>query len=245
MNSNPLIRFPVPRFGVVTTRSRLAGVVFALSALVLGTPPSATAQMNLQRGANQQRGATLGGIAGAIAGGLIGDHNDEAGAGAAIGGVVGAVAGGILGNAADKDEAVARQQAAYYQAQRQQYAAQQQAAVRQSAVTLQDVISMSRSGLSDQVIVNQVRQRGYLGKLSVADIISLHQQGVSENVITSLQTVGPPSAPIAAPEPGPTIVEQHIHRPAPIIIQERVLPHYPPPHYRHTRRPTFYYHHHW
>lgn len=195
---------------------------------------------------NQQRGATFGGLAGAIAGGLIGDHNDEAGAGAAIGGVVGAVAGGILGNAADKEAAIAQQRADYYNAQRQQYAAQQQAAVRQSAVTIQDVITMSRSGLSEQVIINQVRQRGYLGKLTVSDIIALHQQGVSENVITTLQTVGPPQVPGPAPyvQPAPTIVQQHIHRPAPIIIEEHVLRHYPPPSYRYGRRPTFYFHHH-
>lgn len=208
--------------------------------LALGVTP-------LSAQTNQQRGATFGGLAGAIAGGLIGDHNDEAGAGAAIGGVVGAVAGGILGNAADKDAAIARQEAAYYQAQRNQQYAQQQAAIRQSAVTLNDVINMSRSGLSDQVIVNQVRQRGYLGKLSVADIIALHEQGVSETVITTLQSTGPATArPVQPAQPTyqpPTVVRQHIHRPAPIIIEEHVLPHYPPPHWRHTRRHTFYYRH--
>ncbi len=221
------------------TSTRPFGLVLSLVLIAICTPRDALAQ------ANQQRGATFGGIAGAIAGGLIGDHNDEAGAGAAIGGVVGAVAGGILGNAADKEAALEQQRAAYYQSQQQQYAAQQRAAVQQSAVTLQDVVSMSRSGLSDQVIINQVRQRGYLGKLVVADIIALHQQGVSENVITALQTVGPPHAPapVTVARPTPTVVEQRIYRPAPIIIEQHTLPHYPPPHYRHGRRPMFYYHH--
>ncbi|WP_182866966.1 glycine zipper domain-containing protein [Rhodopirellula sp. JC639] len=222
------------------TAIRPFGLFVSLVLVAICTPGETRAQVN------QQRGATFGGLAGAIAGGLIGDHNDEAGAGAAIGGVVGAVAGGILGNAADKEAAMEQQRAAYYQSQRQQYAAQQQAVAQQSAVTLQDVISMSRNGLSDQVILNQVRQRGYLGKLAVGDIIALHQQGVSENVITALQSAGPPqaSAPVATATPAPTIVEQRIYRPAPIIIEKHTLPYYPPPHYRHGRRPMFHYYHH-
>jgi outer membrane lipoprotein SlyB len=220
------------------TAKKTGCVLLMLISLSFGTQDNAAAQNN------QQRGATWGGLAGAVAGGIIGDNNDEAGAGAAIGGVVGAVAGGILGNAADKDAELARQRAAYYRAQQQQYARQQQAASMQSAVTLQDVISMTRSGLSDQVIVNQVRQRGYLGKLSVADIIALHEKGVSENVITSLQTIGPPRpGPVTVARPAPAVVEQYFHRPAPIIIREHVLPHYPPPRYRHGHRHSYYYHH--
>jgi hypothetical protein len=186
---------------------------------------------------NQQRGATFGGLAGAIAGGIIGDHNDEAGAGAAIGGVVGAVAGGILGNAADKEAEMRRRRAAYYHAQQQQRAAQQQTMTLQSAVTLQDVISMSRSGLSDHVIINQVRQRGFAGSIAVSDIISLHQQGVSENVITALQSATASPQPVAPASQPTTVVEQHIHRPGPVIIEEHVVPRYRP----HYRRGYFYY----
>ena len=216
------------------------------SLLVLFSVAVATPSAEVMAQANQQRGATLGGLAGAIAGGIIGENNDEAGAGAAIGGVVGAVAGGLLGNAKDKEAEMQRRRAAYYNAQQQQYAAQQQAAVLQTAVTLQDVISMTRSGLSDQVIINQVRQRGFVGTIAVSDIIALHQQGVSENVITALQSAGPPQARAAAPPAPqqPMVVEQHIHRPAPVIIEEHVVPHYRP-HYRPARRHGyFYYHHH-
>ncbi|WP_161604755.1 glycine zipper domain-containing protein [Roseiconus nitratireducens] len=212
------------------------GVILLLAASHLAVLPSVGAQNN------QQRGATFGGLAGAIAGGLIGDHNDEAGAGAVIGGVVGAVAGGVLGNAADKDQAIAQQRAAYARAQQQQYLQQQHAAAIQSAVTIQDVISMTRSGLSDQVILNQVRQRGYVGKLAVNDIIALHQQGVSENVITGIQNMG--EGPVAVATPAPAVVEHHIHRPAPVIIEEHVVPRYyhPHPHYRRARH-TFYFGH--
>ena len=70
--------------------------------------------------ANTQRGAAVGGLAGAIAGGLIGDNNGEAGAGAAIGGVIGAVTGGLIGNASDKEAEFNRQQA-YQLHERLQY----------------------------------------------------------------------------------------------------------------------------
>ena len=124
-----------------------------------------------------------GGIAGAVAGGLIGDNNGEAGAGAAIGGVVGAVTGGLLGNAADKEAALIQQERMYQQQELQQ----QQFAVTQSAVSPTDVINMTRSGLSDSVIINQINQRGVQQTLQVPDIISLHQQGVHELVITAMQ----------------------------------------------------------
>lgn len=199
----------------------------------------------------RQRGATLGGLAGAIAGGIIGDNNDEAGAGAAIGGVVGAVAGGLLGDAADKERVIAQQRNAYYRAQQQRYAQQQQTIARQSAVTMHDVVNMTRSGLSDQIILNQVRQRGYVGTMTVSDIIALHQQGVSESVITSLQTIPRqgqqvsvarpvPQTPFARPQ---TVIEHHYVPRPPVIVEQHVLPSYPVPRYRSSRGHSFYFHH--
>lgn len=182
-----------------------------------------------------QRGATVGGLTGAVIGGIIGDKNNEAGAGAAIGGVVGAVTGGLLGNAADKQAAIDEQRY-YYQ---QQQARQQQAAVTAEAVSLADVVTMSRSGLSDSLIINQIQQRGVQQKLQVPDIISLHEQGVSENVITSLQRA-PTASQRVARTPQPVVRHQRVITPAPVIVEEHyVLPHYPPPHYHYRR-----YHHH-
>ena len=68
----------------------------AVTLLALIVPSTVFAQ------AQTKRGAAVGGLAGAVVGGLIGDKNNEAGAGAAIGGVLGAVTGGVLGNAADQ-----------------------------------------------------------------------------------------------------------------------------------------------
>lgn len=196
----------------------------AFAAVVCITANTSNAQVNTQRG------ATVGGLAGAAIGAAIGDHNKEAGAGAAIGGVLGAVAGGILGNASDKEAA--------YQRQHQYYRAQQQEIVRvQSAVSMTDVISMCRSGLSDNVIINQVQTRGFTHKLTVQDIIALHQQGVSEHVITVLQHTPPGARQVATPQP--VVVQQpvveRVYTPAPVIVREHVVPHYYRPSYSRGR----------
>lgn len=201
---------------------RLAVASLRLAALVLLTlvPRAAVAQ------ANTQRGATLGGLAGAVAGGLIGDHNGEAGAGAAIGGLIGAVTGGVLGNAADRDQAAYQQQQYYLQQQQQTIAVQ-------ASVSVADVISMSRSGLSDSVIINQIQQRGVQQTLQVPDIISLHQQGVRETVITAMQQASVGGARSAA---APPVVRERIVAPAPVIVEEHYLvPHYGPPRFHYYR----------
>ena len=48
-----------------------------------------------------QRGATLGGVAGAVIGGIIGHQNDETTEGILIGSAVGAIAGGVAGHSQD------------------------------------------------------------------------------------------------------------------------------------------------
>jgi len=191
------------------------GIGFAvIAAIVLGARVPASAQVATQRG------ATFGGLAGAVAGGLIGDNNGKAGAGAAIGGLVGAVAGGVLGNAADKEAELRRQQYYYHQQQ-------QQIARAQSAVTLDDVVSMSHNGLSEMVIINQVQQRGFAQRLQVPDIIALHKQGVSESVITALQSAPNPNQ-LATQRP--VIVNPSVIAPdATVVYEHHVLPHYAPP----------------
>ncbi len=189
----------------------ISTAILCFSVVLAGPADTASAQ-------GKQRGATLGGLAGAVAGGIIGDNNNEAGAGAAIGGVIGAVAGGILGDANDKQRA-AQQQQYYYQQQQQQT---QRVVQTMSAVSISDVVNMSRSGLSDSVIINQINQRGVRQELQVPDIITLHQQGVREHVITAMQQARVGGQAVAAPGPPPVVVQQ------PTVIHEtHVLPAYP------------------
>ncbi len=189
---------------------------------------------------NTQRGAILGGLGGAVVGGLIGDHNDKAGAGAAIGGAIGAVSGAVLGNARDKEVSAQAQQQRYYQQERVYAQQQQQYAQIQSAVSINDVVTMSRSGLSDSVMINQIQTRGVQQQLQVSDIIAMHQQGVSDIVISSMQSARVGSAPVVVASP-PVIVQQ-----APVYVQEHVIvPHYrPAPVYHiHSARPSYHYGH--
>jgi outer membrane lipoprotein SlyB len=210
----------VPRRGVWR-----AGTLLAVACLTTQSGGTAHAQ-------NTQRGAVVGGLGGAIAGALIGDHNNKAGAGAAIGGAIGAVGGAVIGNARDKEIAQQRQQQYYAQQQRTYAYQQQQLAATQAAVSIGDIVNMSRSGLSESVMITQIQSRGVQQQLQVSDIILLHQQGVPESVITAMQNarVG---APVPAPAQ-PTVVVQ----PSPVVVQEYVVPRYAPP-------PYYYHHHHY
>jgi hypothetical protein len=220
-------------FGV---RLILAGAAVLASGVF--SPNNAMAQ------ANTQRGATWGGITGAIAGAIIGDNNNEAGAGAAIGGAVGAVAGGLLGNAKDKEL-----QAQQYYSQPSHYtrtvAPQPSASplVPTGAVSFNDVVAMSRSGVSEGVVLNQIASRGVQRRPVVSDIISLHQQGVSEVVISAMQ-----NAPVGdqVVVQAPTVVETPVYVPAPRVYVQpapvyraRPVYHGPP---RHGRSSGFHIH---
>ena len=148
-----------------------------------------TATFSLQHAAkaqySSQRGAAVGGVAGAIAGGVIGENNDEPLAGAVIGGALGVVTGAIIGDSKDRDIAAARQ---YEMAQSQAYAQ-----ARAQAVTFESVIQMTRAGLSDSVISNEIQRRGVSRRPNVSEIIMLHNNGVSDVVISSLQSASGPT----------------------------------------------------
>ena len=185
---------------------------------------------------NTRQGAAVGGVAGAVIGGIIGHQNDETPEGALIGGAVGAIAGGVIGNAKDKQVSKERYyQHQIYQQQRQLDAQQYQMSERvRRGATNADIITMSRSGLSDAVIINHIETNGIVRRPEVSDILSLHQQGVSENVITAMQ-----QAPIAG-----TVYNTYTPRtysPAPVVVEERVIVHQP---YQPVYQPPVYYNNH-
>lgn len=176
-----------------------------------------------------KRGATVGGLTGAGLGAIIGEAAaDKPLAGAAIGTAVGALTGAMTGSALDDIEN--RNQA------RVQYQSQQAYA---RASTIDDVIAMTRAGLSDEVITQHLRTNGFVGTLRAPELIMLKQQGVSDRVVYAMQGLqsGPyvgavPQSVVAAP---PVIVEEHYYvRPPPPV---RVYPYYWPHPSRH------YYHH--
>ena len=185
---------------------------------------------------NQTRGTVLGGLTGAAAGAIIGDNSDEAGAGAAIGGVVGAVAGGLLGRSQDTQsqyQYAAQQQRIY---QQQNFQAAQAAQYAAQAVSVQDVVALSRSGVSDSVIATAIQQRGLQQRLEVADIVYLSQNGVGEGVIRTMQQFGNGGTVVASSAPHVTRVIATRPSP-PVVIQYRSGGYRPSGYYRYGRPP--------
>jgi uncharacterized protein YcfJ len=126
-------------------------------------------------GPNAEGGAIAGGLIGAGTGALIGR-----GPGALIGAGAGALAGGLLGNEVDKSQ----------QRKATQAYAQAQAAANQRALQLPDVVAMANSGVSDGLIIGQIRSTGTVYNLSANDILYLRGNHVSESVIAEMQATG-------------------------------------------------------
>ena len=68
---------------------------------------------------------------------------------------------------------------------------------------LQEVVKLSQSRMSDDVILNYIKSSGKSYKLNADDIIYLSNQGVSQGVISALQTASSanPNPPPIAPPP--------------------------------------------
>ena len=149
-------------------KSKVLTLAAAASAVVLTGCQYPNGEPN-----NTASGALIGGAMGAIAGAAIGGPRNG-GAGALIGAAAGAITGGVIGNSMDQE------QAAELRAQAPQtYVRVQQG----QPLSLADVKALAAARVSDDVIINQIRNSHTVFHLSTADIIDLHNSGVSENVI--------------------------------------------------------------
>jgi hypothetical protein len=151
-----------------------------------------------------ERGATIGGITGAVIGGVIGHQNDETPEGALIGGAVGAIAGGLIGNAQNQREAeleaarrgyyqsnqsngyTTRTYPNYYQQRQQPGGYYQQRPIRQP-VGVTEIIAMSRRGLPDSVIIQHIQTNGVRSAPTTEELIRMYDEGVSSAVIETAQ----------------------------------------------------------
>jgi hypothetical protein len=88
---------------------------------------------------------------------------------------------------------------------------------------VQDVVKLVQAGISDDVILTQIRNTGAIYNLTADQIIFLKNQGVSQPVIKALMTGGaavPPAAsaaPAAPPAPAPTPALPATPAPAPAV----------------------------
>jgi len=122
---------------------------------------------------NTASGALVGGGIGAISGAAIGGPRNG-GAGALIGAAAGAITGGLIGNSLDQQQ----------QERLRAQAPQTYTRVDQGQpLSVADVKALSEAKVSDDVIINQIRNSHTVFHLSASDIIDLHNAGVSENVI--------------------------------------------------------------
>jgi surface antigen len=148
-------------------------------------------------------GALAGGALGAGSGAIIGSTSGHAGEGALIGGAIGAITGGLIGHSMDQ--------------------AQRESLERQSPETLQrveqgqplglaDIKALAKAGVSDEVIISQIRNSGTVYHLSTAEIIDLKDGGVSEKVIDFM--INTPSIGSAAPT-SPTESQEAVVVPQP------------------------------
>lgn len=167
-------------------------------------------------------GTFLGGAMGAITGAVIGGRK-HAGQDALIGAGVGAVTGNILGR--EKDASDERKAAAGQAAVNQLNA---QAAAQ--AVTNYDIMQMTHAGISEDVIISTMHQRGAQLDLSPQALIALKQQGVSDRVVVAAQQMA--AAPGYYPAGGATtIVGDYPPPPSTVIVAPVYRPWYYHPYY--------------
>jgi len=142
------------------------GIALSLAATSCETPSG-----NPDRTAT---GAVTGAAVGAGTGAIIGSATGNAGEGAAIGAGIGAVTGGIVGNAMD-------------QQQRETLAKQNPQTLQRvqggQPLTPADIKALARAGVSDDIIISQIRNTHTVYRLSTAEIIDLKDSGVSNRVI--------------------------------------------------------------
>ena len=141
-------------------------------------------------------GALTGGGVGAFSGAMIGGER-HGGEGALIGAAVGAVAGGLIGNSMDQQQ----------QERLRQQAPQTYVRVDQGQpLSVADVKALAQAGISDDVIISQIRNSHTVYHLGAADIISLRDAGVSNPVVDYM--INTPTTAAAVPQASTEYVDQ-------------------------------------
>jgi outer membrane lipoprotein SlyB len=120
-------------------------------------------------------GALTGGAIGAGTGAIIGNYaGHNTAEGAAIGGAIGLLTGGIIGNAMEQQQ---RETLERQSPQTMQRIEQGQ------PLGLADIKALAKAGVSDDVILSQIRNSHVVYRLTTAEIIDLKDAGVSNRVI--------------------------------------------------------------
>jgi surface antigen len=155
-------------------------------------------------------GALAGGATGAIIGSAAGRH----GSGGLVGAAVGAVVGGLIGHGMDQEQ----------EARLRTQAPQTLERVEQGQpLTVADVKSLSKAGVSDDLIISQIRNSRTVYHLTAEDIIELKRVGVSDKVIdfmisTPTQIPSAEVAGVVGPTPPAPLPETVVVAPGPNYV---------------------------
>jgi outer membrane lipoprotein SlyB len=167
---------------------------------------------------NTAGGALIGGAIGAVTGAAIGGPRNG-GAGALIGAAAGAVGGLLIGNSMDQEQnARLRAQAP------QTYVKVDQG----QPLSVADVKALAKAGISEDVIINQIKNSRTVYHLSTADIIDLRDSGVTDKVINYMintpsllgdtLAAAPQTTVVVSQPPPPVPVETMVVAPGPDYI---------------------------
>jgi hypothetical protein len=156
-------------------------------------------------------GALAGGATGAIIGSAAGHH----GSGGLVGAAVGAVVGGLIGHGMDQEQEARLRAQAPQTLQRVEQG---------QPLTVVDVKSLTKAGISDDLVISQIRNSRTVYHLSTADIIDLKNAGVSDRIIDFMINTPTqiPSAEVAgvvgATPPPPPLPETVVVAPGPDYV---------------------------
>lgn len=126
---------------------------------------------------NTETGALTGAGVGALSGGLIAGNAT----GAVVGGAIGAGAGALIGYGLDQADRDKMQQNSPNTLNRIDNKEQ---------LSVDDVKEMAKNGLSDDVIIDQIKSTHSIYYLTADQIISLKKAGVSQKVIDYMIQTG-------------------------------------------------------
>ena len=115
-----------------------------------------------------------GALAGGATGAIIGSVAGHSGPAALLGGAAGALVGGLIGHGMDQA------QEAHLRAQAPRTLERVE---RGQPLTVADVKALAKAGISDELIISQIRNSRTVYHLNTADIIALRDAGVSDRVI--------------------------------------------------------------
>lgn len=147
-------------------------------------------------GDKETQGAVIGGVGGAVAGGLLGGEDNRL-LGALIGGAVGAGGGWLIGSQLeksdkeDRDDAIAAERRARENPVRVDDARNARTADvnNDGYVTMDEVVALEQADLSDTQIIERLERTNQFFELTRDQEQYLRDKGVSERVVTAMRTI--------------------------------------------------------